>query len=166
MNTHHKLLLAGVLAFATVTPSHAAESTPGTSFRSFALPGQPLRTIVSTAVRHFLNFRRETPLSAEQKQAVASIVQSHRDEIRAQFRKGADARREMATVAEAQGADSSAARAAAEKIGAVARDRALLTARIAGEVRPQLTPDQVARIKTARAEIETLIDHTFASLPK
>lgn len=166
MKTHHTLLLAGILAFANAAPIHAAGNETGGSFGNFALPGQPLRTLASTALRHFLNFRKETPLSAEQKQAVTSIVQSHRDEIRAQVRSGIEARRAMATVAGAQGADASATRAAAEKLGAVACDRALLTARILGEVRPILTPDQVSRIQSARTELESLIDHTLASLPK
>jgi hypothetical protein len=72
----------------------------------------------------------------------------------------------MATVAEAQGADAAATRAAAEKLGTVARDGALLAARILGEVRPLLTPDQVSRIQSARTELESLIDNTLANLPK
>lgn len=166
MKTHHTLLLAGVLALASATPSHAAGNETSGSLGNFSLPGQPLRTLASTALRHMLNFRNETSLSAEQKQAIAGIVQSHRDEIRAQAHNGIEARRAMATVAEAQGADASATRAAAEKLGTVARDRALLTARILGEVRPLLTPDQVSRIQSARTELESLIDHTLANLPK
>jgi len=166
MKTHHTLLLAGILAIGMAVPSRAAGIETDGPSGGQGLPSRPLRTLASTAMRHFLNFRNETPLSAEQKQAIAAIVQSHRDEIQSQIRKGTEARREMATVAEAQGADAAATRAAAEKLGAVARDGALLAARILGEVRPLLTPDQVARIQSARTELESLIDHTLASLPK
>ena len=166
MKTHHTLLLAGILAIGMAAPSRAAEIGSDGPFGSLGLPGRPLRTLASAAVRHFLNFRNETPLSAEQKQAIAAIVQSHRDEIRSQVQKGIEARREMASVAEAQGADASATRAAAEKLGGVARDRALLAARILREVRPLLTPDQVSRIQSARTELESLADNTLASLPK
>src|SRR2546430_3894848 len=116
MKTHHTLLLAGILAIGMAAPSRAAEIESDSPFGSLALTGRPLRTLASTAVRHFLNFRSETPLSAEQKQAIAAIVQSHRDEIQSQIRKGADARREKAAVAEAQGADAPATHAAADKL--------------------------------------------------
>ena len=166
MKTHHTLLLAGILAIGGALPSRATGTEAGDPFVQPGLPGHPLRTLASTAVRHFLNFRNETPLSAEQKQAIAGIVKSHADEIRAQVRKGAEARRGMATVAEAQGGDASATKAAAEKVGAAARDRALLAARILGEVRPLLTPDQVSRIQAARTELESMLDAALANLPK
>lgn len=119
--------------------------------------GSALREIVRTAVRHFLNFRKETPLSAEQRASVTKILESHRDEIRAQMTQGRDARRAMAEAAK-KDANSAATRSAAEKLGDVTRDRALLIAKIGAEVRPLLTPEQQKHIEAARGELESLVD--------
>jgi len=119
--------------------------------------GSAVREIVRTAVRHFLNFRKETPLSAEQRASVTKILESHRDEIRAQMTQGSDARRAMAEAAK-KDANSAATRAAAEKLGDVTRDRALLIAKIGAEVRPLLTSEQQKHIETARGELESLVD--------
>ena len=119
--------------------------------------GSAMREIVRAAVRHFLNFRKETPLSAEQRASVAKILELHRDEIRAQMTQGRDARRAMAEAAK-KDANSAATRSAAEKLGDVTRDRALLIAKIGAEVRPLLTPEQQKHIEAARGELESLVD--------
>lgn len=51
-----------------------------------------------------------------------------------------------------------ATRSAAEKLGDVTRDRALLIAKIGAEVRPLLTPEQQKHIEAARGELESLVD--------
>lgn len=55
-------------------------------------------------------------------------------------------------------ANSAATRSAAEKLGDVTRDRALLIAKIGAEVRPLLTPEQQKHIEAARGELESLVD--------
>ncbi len=122
-----------------------------------------IREIVRAAVRNFLDFRKETPLSDEQKTAISKIMSEHRTEIQAQIAKGRDARRAMATAAK-ENADSPSTKSAAEKIGDLARDRALLAARISAEVRPLLTPEQQKQIESARKEIESLVDAAFAAV--
>ncbi|MEY5024909.1 MAG: hypothetical protein RLZZ244_437 [Verrucomicrobiota bacterium] len=124
--------------------------------------GSAIREIVRTAVRHVLNFRKETPLTAEQRASVAKILETHREEIRTQMTKGRDARRAMAKAAK-KDAHSAATRAAAEKLGVVTRDRALLIAKIGAEVRPLLTTEQQKHIENARGELESLVD---AALPQ
>lgn len=121
-----------------------------------------IREVIRTAVRHFLNFRKETPLSDEQKTAIAKILEEHRPEIQAQLTQGRDARRAMEAAAK-ENATSPATMAAAEKIGSIARDRALLMARIRAQVRPLLTDEQQKQIESARGEIESLVDAAFAS---
>jgi Spy/CpxP family protein refolding chaperone len=121
-----------------------------------------VREVIRTAVRHFLNFRKETPLSDDQKAAISKILQEHRPEIQAQITKGRDARRAMEAAAK-ENATSPTTKAAAEKIGDIARDRALLMARISAKVRPLLTAEQQKQIESARDEIESLVDAAFAS---
>ncbi len=41
--------------------------------------GSAIREIVRTAVRHVLNFRKETPLTAEQRASVTKTLESHRN---------------------------------------------------------------------------------------
>lgn len=120
-----------------------------------------IREVVQTAARHFLNFRQETPLSDEQRQKIVSIMETHRTEIHGLATRGRDARRACADSVKAQGSESSATREAAAKIGEVARDRALLMAKIGGEVRPLLTADQQKRLEAARDEIEGLVDEAL-----
>ena len=125
--------------------------------------GSAIREIVRTAVRHVVNFRKETPLTAEQRASVAKILETHREEIRTQMTKGRDARRAMAEAAK-KDANSAATRAAAEKLGDLTRDRALLIAKIGSEVRPLLTPEQQKHIETARGELESLVDAALGQI--
>ncbi|MGC4016240.1 MAG: hypothetical protein QM755_17215 [Luteolibacter sp.] len=64
----------------------------------------------------------------------------------------------MREAASSHGAESAEAKAAASHIGDVARDRALLVARIASEIKPLLTADQIGKLQSARSEIEEMID--------
>ncbi|MCX6849907.1 MAG: Spy/CpxP family protein refolding chaperone [Verrucomicrobia bacterium] len=118
-----------------------------------------LLAVFGTAVRHFLNFRKQTPLSEEQKAAIGKILAENREEIRAQINQGRSARHAM----EAAVKENGSTKAAAEKIGDAARDRALLMARIGAQVRPLLTPAQQKQLEDARAEIEGLVDGALAS---
>lgn len=157
------LSLIAVLSLAAAVPSMAfgRASDIGTGIVSVETRSS-IREIVRTAARHFLNFRKETPLSDEQKTAISKIMNEHRAEIQTQFAKGREARRSMAAAAK-ESASSSATKAAAEKIGDNARDRALLVARIGSEVRPLLTVEQQKQIESAREEIEALVDSAFAA---
>lgn len=149
-----------ILTILVIATGFTGSGMAATSSSDTLLPekhGSAVREIVRTAVRHFLNFRKESPLSAEQRASVTKILESHRDEIRAQMTKGRDARRAMAEAAK-KDANSAATRSAAEKLGDVTCDRALLIAKIGAEVRPLLTPEQQKHIEAARGELESLVD--------
>ncbi len=118
-----------------------------------------IREIVRTAVRHYLNFRKQTPLSEEQKAAISKILAEHREEIAAQINRCRAARHAM----EAAVKENGSTKTAAEKIGDAARDRALLMARIGAQVQPLLTPEQQKQLEAARTEIEGLVDGSLAS---
>lgn len=157
------LTLLAVLGLAAASPAMAFARKADIGAR--IVPEETrstVREVIRTAVRHFLNFRKETPLSDHQKTEIAKILQEHRPEIQAQLAQGRDARRAMESAAK-ENATSPATKAAAEKIGDIARDRALLMARISAKVRPLLTVEQQKQIESARDEIESLIDAAFAS---
>jgi Spy/CpxP family protein refolding chaperone len=158
-----KILILTLLAvFGLVTAVPAMAFGRSADIGEGIIPDQTrssIREIVRTAVRHFLNFRKQTPLSEEQKAAIGKILAENREEIRAQINQGRSARHAM----EAAVKENGSTKAAAEKIGDAARDRALLMARIGAQVRPLLTPAQQKQLEDARAEIEGLVDGALAS---
>lgn len=127
-------------------------------------PRDALRELARKLARHALNFRDETPLTKEQKQKLAEVMKTHRSEIKAVMERGRDSRRAYEQVVKSHGPESSQTREAAEKIGAVARDRALLMGRILSQAKPLLTAEQQQRVDTARLEIESLLDSALSSI--
>ena len=160
-----KILILTLLAvFGLVTAVPAMAFGRSADIGEGIIPDQTrssIREIVRTAVRHFLNFRKQTPLSEEQKAAISKILAEHREEIRAQINQGRSARHAMEAAVKENGSTST--KAAAEKIGDAARDRALLMARIGVQVRPLLTTEQQEQLEAARTEIEGLVDGALAS---
>ncbi|GEM_PF-4236878 len=92
----------------------------------------------------------DTPLSPEQKEKVRAIFKAHRAELRTVREKTEAAH--LALTEATKGADSAAVASAAARVGDAARDRALLHARIASEIRPLLTPEQIKSLDAFRAE--------------
>jgi Spy/CpxP family protein refolding chaperone len=121
-----------------------------------------MRAVMATVARNVLNFRHDTPLSASQKQQIAAILSNHKEEIRAQAGRSRDARRAMLEAVDQAGPASTAATAAADKIGGAARERALLAARIGSEIKPLLTPEQLSRVRVALQEVEAAVDSALA----
>lgn len=121
-----------------------------------------LRGIVQTVMRHALNFRQETPLTSEQREKIGIVLTKHREEVRSLMQRGKEARFGFEEVARTSGPDSAATREAAEKLADIARDRALMTARIGSEMRPLLTEGQQKSLANARAEIHDLVDAAMA----
>ncbi len=164
-------LVLGAAGFTAIPALAKASSETGVTgvLGDDFFPGQghgKFREVMRTAMRHLLNFRHETPLSDEQKQKARAVMESHRSEIQAQIEKGRDARRSMLGLVKTSGPDDTAVREAADKIGNAARDRALLFAKVAREIRPLLTPEQLKRIETARTEIESEVDAAIAASAK
>ena len=76
-----------------------------------------MREVLQTLVRHALNFRKETPLTAEQRGQVKAVLAAHRAEARSIFTRGREARHALVEAAKKEGADAPATREAAEKNG-------------------------------------------------
>lgn len=158
------LIAAATLAAAFATITHAAstgnEAAAGGTWRS------GIRSLVSDITRELLNLREQAPLSAEQRTEVRDVLESHKAEIRAQFEKGRDARRAMIDAVAQKGPDSAEAQKAADAIGEVARNRAMLTAKVVSEITPLLTPQQKTLAKDALERIEGKVDDMFSGLSK
>jgi len=135
----------GLALFASAAPSSDGSGAGGGSIRS-------------RIIEKLRGLRSDLNLTDTQRGEIKKILVSHRDEIRNQWQSGKTAREGMREAVTAHGADSAESKAAAAHIGESARDRALLVARIATEIKPLLTADQVSKLQSTRTDIEGMID--------
>lgn len=164
MKSIRNLSIVIAVALASAVTIHAlADDQPTSASTAASTPFDgSSHPILSAIVRNVLNFRHDTPLSAEQKRQIAGILAAHRAEIRTQIEEDREARRAMHDAVETGGPTSPAATSAAAKVGDAARDRALLVARIGAEIKPVLTPEQQKRIEDAIKDVESTVDTTLA----
>lgn len=97
-------------------------------------------------------------LSGEQRAQIKAIFRKHHDEIAPLRRKMVTERRELRTLAQADKPDEAALREQAKKISATTGDLAVLRARISGEVRSVLTPEQVQKFRAMQEKRDRRID--------
>jgi Spy/CpxP family protein refolding chaperone len=91
-------------------------------------------------------------LTADQKDRVKQIVDSHRDEQRALGERGMAAHDALDAAITAGSVNEGLIRTKAADVAAVEADEMVLHARIYSEVLQILTADQQAKLKTAQAE--------------
>lgn len=161
MKTPSKLILSAICAATLTLPATAGDPLRGAGDDLPSLPGHPIRNLISAVVHKALDFRKDTPLSTEQKTALAGILQSHHGEIRSQIITARDARRAMAEAVEKTGAYSPDTYAAAARIGEAARERALLLAKVGSKAKPILTAEQLASLESGRSELQAMIDKSI-----
>lgn len=100
--------------------------------------------------RLFGRIARTLDLSDEQKARVKTILKSHASEIETQMKASAAARHAVHEAVLSQPVDEAAIRAAAQWMGEVHADGAVLFAKIRTEVQPILTEEQRTRIEKLR----------------
>ncbi len=154
------LLGAGVVSAVFLFGASSLRAAPDSE--DFELRRSNARGVVQTVVRNLLNFRNEVPLSEAQKTEIQTIVKSHRDEIRAQMEKGVSVRKAFHEAALID-PESEATLAAADEIAALARSRALLSAKIRSEIWPTLTGEQQEYAEKALEEVRGAVDQVMAT---
>ena len=102
------------------------------------------------APRVFSRIARALDLSDDQKTAIKAVLKTHAAEIEAQMKSSSTARRALHQAVLAQPSDEAAIRAAAEQLGRVQGDGAVLFAKIRTEIQPLLTEGQRAKIQQFR----------------
>lgn len=161
MKKNNKIIKSSLLALALITATSATAVFAANPSDEVLLRQAKVREVVRTVVRNLMDFRKETPLSDEQKTRIREVVQTYHSDMRQQAETG-KAAREAFRKAAAESPDSKETLAAAEAIGNAARDQALLAARIRAEVRPILTPEQQDSIESAwksvSGKVEAVID--------
>jgi Spy/CpxP family protein refolding chaperone len=105
------------------------------------------------APRIFARMARALDLSDDQKTAIKGVLKTHAAEIEAQMRSFSTARRALHKAVLAQPSDESAIRDAAEQLGRVQGDGAVLFAKIRTQVEPLLTDAQRAKIQQFRERV-------------
>lgn len=113
--------------------------------------------------RTFGRIARALNLSDDQKAQVKTILKSHASEIEAQMKASAAARHAVHDAVLAQPIDEAAIRAAAQTLGQVHADGAVLFAKIRTEVQPILTEEQRAKIQTFREKARSRADSAVKS---
>jgi Spy/CpxP family protein refolding chaperone len=110
----------------------------------------PQRAHSEFGPRLFGRIARALDLSDDQKTQIKTVVKSHASEIETQMKASAAARRAVHEAVFAQPVDEAAIRAAAQKLGQVHADGAVLFAKIRVEIQPILTEEQCAKIQKFR----------------
>ena len=100
--------------------------------------------------RVFGRIAQALDLSDDQKSQIKAILKTHAQEIETQIKASATARRAVHDAVLAQPLDETAIRAAAQRLGQVHADGAVLFARIRTEVQPILNDAQRAKIQMLR----------------
>ena len=113
--------------------------------------------------RMFGRIARALDLSDDQKARVKTILKSHASEIEAQMTASASARHAVHDAVLAQPVDEGAIRAAAQTLGRVHADGAVLFAKIRTEVQPILTAEQRARVQKFRERARSRADSAVKS---
>jgi Spy/CpxP family protein refolding chaperone len=125
---------------------------------------RPLGMLVSGQFGRLLALRSELDVTAEQRTQIREIVKSHRQEIAAVLKPVAEKRQALRDATLIENANEAAIHAAADELGKVIGDAAVVGATIKTEVRNVLTPEQRAKITQFRHDSETAVDKFLAQL--
>lgn len=159
----NKLLFSIIAVSAVAAPfvGVAETATPAPTASAIGENG-PVRRAFRGALRRYLAFRDETPLTGEQRSQVREILEKHRGEIKTQI----TAMRKAQQLVRKTIADSPASetdeKAAADRVAECARSKALLRVKLAREIRPLLTLEQRQRVDATMGEFSAEIGK-FAS---
>ncbi len=108
--------------------------------------------------------RSDLDLSFGQKIKIHSVVKGYKDSLKSQWAAGKAARGSLKEAITAHGTESPEVQTAATALAEASRGRALLFAKIAGDIRPILSEEQARKFETARQEFEALIQSKLDSL--
>jgi len=97
-------------------------------------------------------------ITAEQRQQIRTIVQSHRQEFQALAERRRTAQQALQAAMTADQLDEAAIRSASAALAEVQADAAVLRAKVQREVFAVLTPEQQAKAKALREEARTRLE--------
>jgi protein CpxP len=145
--------LAALAAIAVLAGRLSARALPGQGHADFA-------------PRIFNRIARDLDLTDDQKTQIKAVLKTHASEIETQMKNSAAARRALHKAVLAQPTDEQAIRAAAQALGSVQADGAVLFAKIRTEIQPILTDAQRAKVQEFRDRVRTHSDKAIQSFEK
>jgi Spy/CpxP family protein refolding chaperone len=162
-----KLLLTlaavGLLGMGSFTLGVRASDTP-----SFGLTTQqsdhPLMQFIRGQIGRWMVLRSQLDLTSQQKQRIATILQSHKSEIVQAVQPVVQKRRALREAVIAPVPDEKAIRAAADDLGKSIGDAAVLASHIRQQIAPILTDEQKHEIGDFRSQSDAAVDKFFAKM--
>jgi Spy/CpxP family protein refolding chaperone len=125
-----------------------------------------LSRLIVGQIGRLLTLRSELNLTADQRQQIRDIVQSHRPEIAAVVKPLVEKRRALRTATNSSPVDETAIRAASADLAQSIGDAAMLAAKIKLEVRKVMTPQQAQQIDAFRQQSDAEVDDFVQELSK
>jgi Spy/CpxP family protein refolding chaperone len=113
-----------------------------------------------------MTLRSELDVTAEQRDAIRKIVQSHRSEIVEVAKPIVEKRRALRDATLAKEPNEAAIRTAANDLGKAIGDAAVLASKVKAEVAKVLTPEQMHRVEAFRGQSDSAIDGLLEKFAK
>ena len=153
------LTIAGSTMLAAGTASvPAAAAAPGARPALRRLADTRLGRFITGQVGRMLVLRSRLNVTPEQREQIAGILKSHRQEIARALKPVVEKRRALREAVLAEKTDERKVRSAAEELGKAIGDAAIVAARIKSEARGVLTDEQVKVLAEFRADRDGAVD--------
>ena len=142
----------------------AADTADQSAFLAGDFSSHPLMNLIRGQIGRWMVLRSEIDLTADQKQQIASILQSRKAEIIHVVQPISQKRRALRDLVTAGSVDEKAIRAAADDLGHAIGDAAVLAAQIKQQIAPILTDQQHQKITDFRSASDHAVDDFFAKM--
>jgi Spy/CpxP family protein refolding chaperone len=155
------LVLAGGVTLASSLMAQAPASSESNGGPG-AYKGRPILNFIRNHFHRAWDMRSKLNLSDDQKTKIRQTVAGHKTEIAGMVKEVGEKRQALRDAVLAETPNETAIRAAADELGKAIGDAAVKASKIVGEVRKDLTPEQVEKIRkfreNQRAEFEKALD--------
>ncbi len=144
------LLTLGILPLAVASWGGEPSGEKGTT--SICMP--PIARLIAGKIGRLLVLRSELKVTDAQRQKIAEVVKSHRQEIQPKVKAILEKKRALREAVVFKPADEQTIRKAAEDLGKAIGDAAVVASRVIGEAKGALTAGQLARIHQFRTSCD------------
>lgn len=154
-------LLAGAVGVSAAAPATNASGGPDGRWGR-----GPIARFIQARMGRAMTLRAELNLTDQQRDAIKTAMQSHKQEIVAAVKPAIDAKRTLRDAVLADKSDDAAIRKAADDLGKKVGDAAVVIARVKSDVasKANLTPEQMKKIADFRAENDASTDNLLKEL--
>ena len=125
---------------------------------------RPLVQFIRGQIGRWMVLRSQLDLSGDQKQQIADILKSHKQEIVQAVQPVVEKRRALREAVLAANPDEKAIRADADNLGHAIGDAAVLASQIKQQISPILTDQQRQQLGDFRSQSDAAVDNFFAKM--